>query len=81
VTLTLYSIITFDDEELKVNSNVVTCIHIARQNLGKHLSVEANSRNNRTSIAKQRISKHVSLTIETVFSAWSMQRCYKDEFS
>jgi hypothetical protein len=57
--------------------NTVTCIPIARQQLGKHIPVEANARNNRTSIAKQRISKHASLTIEAVFSAWSVQSCYK----
>jgi hypothetical protein len=31
---------------------------IARQRLGKHIPVGANARNNKTSIARQRISKH-----------------------
>jgi hypothetical protein len=42
--------------------------------------VEANARNNRTSIARQRISKHASLTIEAVFSAWFVQGGYKEVF-
>jgi hypothetical protein len=58
----------------------MTCIPIARQRLGKHIPAEANARNNRTSIAKQRISKHTSLTIEAVFSAWSVQSGYKEGF-
>jgi hypothetical protein len=33
------------------------------------------------SIAKQRVSKHASLTIEAVFSAWSVQSGYKEMFS
>jgi hypothetical protein len=32
-------------------------------------------------IARQRISKHSSLTIEAVFSAWFMQSGYKEVFS
>jgi hypothetical protein len=40
---------------------------IARQRLGKHVPAKANARNNRTFIARQRISKHASLTIEAVF--------------
>jgi hypothetical protein len=39
------------------------------------------TRSNRTSIARQRISKHASLTIEAVFSAWSVQSGYKEVFS
>jgi hypothetical protein len=54
---------------------------IARQRLGKHIPAEANVRNNRTSIARQRISKHTFLRIETVFSAWSVQSGYKEGFS
>jgi hypothetical protein len=42
---------------------------IARQRLGKHILAGANARNNRPSIARQRISTHVSLTIDAVFSA------------
>jgi hypothetical protein len=49
------------------------CIPTARQRLGKHIPERANARNN--------ISKHASLTIDAVFSAWSMQRGYKDVFS
>jgi hypothetical protein len=30
--------------------------------------------------ARQRISKHASLTIEAVFAAWSMQSGYKEVF-
>jgi hypothetical protein len=52
----------------------------ARQQLGKHIPEGANARNNRTSIARQRISKHASLTIEAVFSAWSVQSGYKQPF-
>jgi hypothetical protein len=55
----------------------VTCIPIARQRLGKHIPAEANARNNKTSIAGQRISKRASLTIEAVFSVWSVQSGYK----
>jgi hypothetical protein len=57
------------------------CIPIARQRLGKHIPVEANARNNWTSIAKQRISKHASLTSGAVFSAWFVQSGYKEVFS
>jgi hypothetical protein len=53
---------------------------IARQRLGEHIPEEANIRNNRTFIARQRISKHASLTIETVFSASSLQNGYKELF-
>jgi hypothetical protein len=31
---------------------------IARQRLGKHIHAGANARNNRTSVTRQRISKH-----------------------
>jgi hypothetical protein len=58
--------------------NIVTCIPIARQRLGKHIPARANARKNRTSIARQRISKHASLTIEAVFSAWPVQRTYEE---
>jgi hypothetical protein len=46
------------------NNNTVTCTPIARQRFGNHVPVEANGRNNRTSIAKQLSCKHASLTIE-----------------
>jgi hypothetical protein len=54
----------------------VTCIPI-----GKYIPAEANDRNNRTSIARQRISKRASLTIETVFSEWSVQSGCREVFS
>jgi hypothetical protein len=63
------------------NINIVTCISTARQRLGKHIPEEANERNNRTYIARERISKHASLTIETVFSGCSVQSVYKEVFS
>jgi hypothetical protein len=44
--------------------NIVTCKPIARQRVDKHVPAEANARNSRTSIAKQRSCKHVYLTIE-----------------
>jgi hypothetical protein len=53
---------------------------LARQKLGKHIPEQAIARNNRTSIAKQRISKHTSFTIEAVFSAGSVQSGYKEVF-
>jgi hypothetical protein len=54
---------------------------IARQRFGKHIPVGANARNNRTSCARQRISKYASLTVEVVFSPRSMQSGYKRVFS
>jgi hypothetical protein len=45
-------------------TNIVKCIPIARWRVGKHIPAEANARNNRTSVARERSSKHVSLTIE-----------------
>jgi hypothetical protein len=53
---------------------IVTCIPVARQRIGKQESY------NKTSIDRQRISKHTSLKIEAVFSAWSVQSGYKEEF-
>jgi hypothetical protein len=44
--------------------NIVTYRSIARQRLGKHIPAEAYARNNRTSIARQRISKQALSTIE-----------------
>jgi hypothetical protein len=43
---------------------IVMCILITRQRLAKHISAEANARNNRTFIATQRLSKQACLTIE-----------------
>jgi hypothetical protein len=57
------------------------CIPVARQRLGKHIPARANARKDKTSIARQRISKHASLTTETVCSAWSAQSGYKEVFS
>jgi hypothetical protein len=62
-------------------THTVTYWSIARQRLGKHIPAGANARNNRTSVARKRISKHASLTTEAVFSAWSLQSCYKEVFS
>jgi hypothetical protein len=50
----------------------VTCIPIARQLLGKHISARGNAGKNTTFIATQRISKHASLKTDAVFSAWSV---------
>jgi hypothetical protein len=61
--------------------DIVTCIPIARQRLGKHIPAEANARYNRTSIGRQRISKHACLTVEAVFYAWSVQSGYKEGFT
>jgi hypothetical protein len=57
--------------------SIVTCRPIARQRLGKHISAQANSRNDRMSVTRQRMSKHTSLTMEAVFSEWSTQSGYK----
>jgi hypothetical protein len=59
----------------------VTHRHIARQELSKHIPTGASTFNNMTSIARQRFSTHASLTVEAVFSAWSMQSGYKEVFS
>jgi hypothetical protein len=61
--------------------NIVMCIPTARQRLDKQIPEHAHACNNRTSIARQRISKHASLIIEAVFSAWSVQSSYKEVFS
>jgi hypothetical protein len=46
---------------------IVTNRPTARQRLGKHVPVQEYARN-RMSIARQRASKHASLTTEAVFS-------------
>jgi hypothetical protein len=61
--------------------NNVTYRSIVRQRLGKHIPAGANACNNKTPIARQRISKHASLTIEAMFSAWSVQSGYEKVFS
>jgi hypothetical protein len=53
---------------LKMTDNIVTCILIAWERLVKHSPAEANVRNIRTSIARQRNSKHLSLIITAIFS-------------
>jgi hypothetical protein len=58
----------------------VTYRPIHRQQLGKHIPAEANARNTKTSIARQRIRKHALLTIEAVLSALSVQSDDKIEF-
>jgi hypothetical protein len=44
--------------------HAVTYRLIARQRLGKHIPAEAQASNNRTSIARQRISKQAFSTVE-----------------
>jgi hypothetical protein len=61
--------------------DTVTYRPIARQRLDKHIPAEANARDNRTSIVKQRINKHASLTIDAVFSALSERSGHKEVFS
>jgi hypothetical protein len=41
--------------------------------------MRANARKNRTSIARQRISKHTALIIDAVLSVESVQSVYKEE--
>jgi hypothetical protein len=64
-----------DNQSVDLDTGIVTYRPIARQRLGKHIPAGANARNNRTSIARLRISKH---TIDDVFSAWSVQADYKE---
>jgi hypothetical protein len=61
-----------------MKQNILTYRPIARQRLGKDIPAEANALNNRTYIARQRITKHASLTIEAVFSTCSVQSGYKE---
>jgi hypothetical protein len=51
--------------------DTVTYSPIATQRLCKHIPAEANALNVMATV-KQRISKHVSLTKEAMFSAWSV---------
>jgi hypothetical protein len=46
------------------NFNIVTWTPIARKRPDKHIPAEANARDNRTCIAKQRGCKHASLVTE-----------------
>jgi hypothetical protein len=50
---------------------------IAKQRVAKHIPAEENSRNNRTSIARQRCGKQALSTIQAVFSVGSVQSGYK----
>jgi hypothetical protein len=59
--------------------DLVTYRPICRQRLGKHPPAQAYAYN-WTSIARQRISQHALLTIEAMFSVWSMQSSYKEVF-
>jgi hypothetical protein len=66
---------------LSPNFNTVTYRPISRQRLGKNNPAGANARYNRTSTARQWISKHAFLTMEAVFSAWSVRSGYTEVFS
>jgi hypothetical protein len=44
----------------------VSCIPIARQRLGEHIPAVSNTRNNRTFIARQRISKYARKQYGTI---------------
>jgi hypothetical protein len=48
---------------------IMTCVPIARQQLGKHIPAQTNMSHNKTYIAKQRINKHASLKKKSVCSA------------
>jgi hypothetical protein len=61
--------------------NIVTCIPIVRQWLGKHIPAQAKARNSKISFARRLIRKHTSLTIDAVFSDWFLQNGYKEVFS
>jgi hypothetical protein len=61
------------------SNDIVTYRPTARQRLGKHIPAGANARNNRTVIARQRISEQTFSTTEAVFSAWSVPRCYLED--
>jgi hypothetical protein len=61
-------------QNVKTSDSTVTCISIARQRLGKHISAIKR----RTSIVRQRISKHASLTIEAVFCVVCAEGLWKD---
>jgi hypothetical protein len=67
----------FDKPPRRVPKHNVTCMPITRQRLDKHIPV----RKNGTSLARQQIGKHASLTIEVVFFVGSVQSGYKEVFS
>jgi hypothetical protein len=62
-----------------VNVHTVTCTPISRQQVGKHVPVEANARNNWTSVATQRSCKHASLTIENCAFRGVRARSYLED--
>jgi hypothetical protein len=53
---------------------------VARQRHGEDSPAQAYANNSRIATARQRSCKHASLTIWTVFSAWSVQRRYTELF-
>jgi hypothetical protein len=65
---------------IESSQSIMTCIPITRPRLGKHIPEQAHARNNRTSVARQWISKHSPLTTEAVFSALFVQSGYKEVF-
>jgi hypothetical protein len=52
----------------RLEDNIVTCRRIARQRLGKHIPADTYAGNNRTFIARQRISKQAFSTREAALS-------------
>jgi hypothetical protein len=46
------------------SEDIVTCIHILRQRVGKHIPATQSQSTNKTSIFRQRRCKHASITIE-----------------
>jgi hypothetical protein len=66
----VFSRIPDDGEVQKLSDSMY--ITVVWQRLGKHIPAEANARDNRTSIARQRTSKHASFTTKAVFSVWSV---------
>jgi hypothetical protein len=60
---------------------VVCAMPIARQRIAKHIPAEANARNNRRCIDRQRRGKQALSTIQVVFSVESAQSdCKRVEF-
>jgi hypothetical protein len=51
---------------------VFRAMPIARQQVAKHIPAEANARNNKTPIARQRRGKQALTTIRAVFSVGSL---------
>jgi hypothetical protein len=72
-----------------VTINIITCMSVAREQLGKHVPERKNSwptTGKELSIAKQRTCKQTSVgrvttsssTIEALFSMWSVRRLYNE---